>query len=117
MKAQPEESSKAATEIESLRLELQAREHEIAWYRQRIEQMESLYAHIADAIFVTELDGQIIDVNPAACLLLGYSKQELFTMGLWDLATSATREEILQMNRNLIVERAGCSSTNIPMPG
>jgi PAS domain S-box-containing protein len=104
MKAQLEKTANAATTVESLRLELQARQREIAEFRQRIEQMESFFAHIADALFVTELDGQIVDVNPAACLLLGYSKQELLAMRPWNFVTSATHAQILQINQDLVLE-------------
>ncbi len=34
-------------------------------------QMDGLFAHVADAFFVVECDGQIADVNPAASTLLG----------------------------------------------
>jgi len=38
-----------------------------------------------DAIFVETFDGQIIDVNSAACTLLGYSREELLAMNVASL--------------------------------
>ena len=48
-------------------------------------------------MIVAEPDGRIIDANPAACEVLGYSKQELLRMYPWDFVTSASRKEILML--------------------
>jgi PAS domain-containing protein len=40
---------------------------ECAGDRSREEFLELLFAHVADGIFLIELDGRAIDVNPAAC--------------------------------------------------
>jgi PAS domain S-box-containing protein len=58
---------------------------------------EKLLAQVPDAVFVVDLDGRIIDVNPAACSLLGYEKQELVKMRPWDFATRASWEGILDL--------------------
>lgn len=67
----------------------------------RLAQMEGLFAHVVDAFFVVECDGQIVDVNPAASELLGYSKQELLAMCPWDFVTNVSRDEILATIENL----------------
>ena len=85
----------AAEKSGVLPLLLEGYRRKLDQYRQRLQQLESLFAHVADAVLVAELDGQIIDVNPAACALLGYEKQELLRMHPWDFVTSASREEIL----------------------
>ena len=69
-----------------------------------MEQMEGLFAHVVDAIFVAETDGRIIDANPAACALLGYTKTELLAMHLWDFVVSASRGEILRLIQNMRLE-------------
>ena len=68
---------------------------------QRNRQLENFFAHVADALFVTELDGRIVDANPAACALLDYSRDELLALYPWDFVTSATRAEILDLLRGL----------------
>ena len=60
----------------------------------RRELLESLFAHVADAIFLIDADGDIIDVNPAACAMLGYIKEELLGIRAWDFVMSASSEEI-----------------------
>lgn len=60
-----------------------------------MEQMEGFFRHIAEAVFIAEPDGVIIDANPAAAALTGYRVTELKGMHPWDLVVSASREEIL----------------------
>src|SRR5262245_28830315 len=91
------ENADDAKVIGSLKLELEQRQCELEECRARLEQMEGLFAHVADAVFVAESDGRIIDVNPAACVMLGFSRQELLTFHQWDIVTSASREEILKL--------------------
>lgn len=69
--------------------------------QQRMEQMEGVFLHLADPVFVAELDGRIIDANPAACTFLGYARAELLKLQPWDFVTSASREEILAMIRGM----------------
>jgi PAS domain S-box-containing protein len=78
---------------------------EFAGDRSREEFLELLFAHVADGIFLIELDGRVIDVNPAACAMLGYAGEELLGMRPWDFVTSASAEEILKLIRG--IERAG----------
>jgi len=101
MKAHVENAAGVDKSVESLRVELQRYHRELDECRKRMEQMEGLFAHVADAIFVAEPDGRIIDVNPAACELLGYSQEELLALHPWDFVTSASREEILSLSRNM----------------
>ena len=66
----------------------------------RLRQLDGLFTQIADPIFVTELDGRIIDVNPAASTMLGYTRDELLSFYLWDLVLGAPREEIVDLVKN-----------------
>ena len=54
-----------------------------------------VFEHVADAIFLAETDGRIIDANPAACRMLGYTREELLSMRPWDFVVNVSREEIL----------------------
>jgi len=50
------------------------------------EEKHRLYVNKApQGIFITDLEGNYIDVNPAACRMTGYSRKELFTMSLANL--------------------------------
>jgi PAS domain S-box-containing protein len=81
----------------SSHVELAACHRELEAACSRLRHLESLFAHIADPIFVTELDGRIIDVNPAASMALVYTRDELLSFHLWDLVLDAPKEKILEL--------------------
>ena len=51
------------------------------------EKYRSLIEQASDAIFINDVSGGLLEVNESACLLLGYSKEELCTKNLTDLYT------------------------------
>ena len=53
----------------------------------------SLVDQAADAFFLSEVDGRIIDVNRQACESLGYSHRELLTMRMPDIFASGSSGE------------------------
>jgi PAS domain S-box-containing protein len=87
----------AETATERLQLELERLQSELDRCTTRLQLTEKLLEHVTDAVFVADLDGRMIDVNPAACSLLGYERQELLKMRPWDFATSASWEGILEL--------------------
>jgi PAS domain S-box-containing protein len=91
----------AETATERLQLELERLQSELDRCTTRLQLTEKLLEHVTDAVFVADLDGRMIDVNPAACSLLGYERQELLKMRPWDFATSASWEGILELVRTM----------------
>jgi PAS domain S-box-containing protein len=87
----------AETATERLQLELDRLRSELDRCTTRLHLAEKLLEHLTDAVFVTDLDGRIIDVNTATCTLLGYERQELLKMRRWDFATGASWEGILAL--------------------
>ena len=51
------------------------------------EKYRSLIEQASDAIFINDVSGDLLEVNESACLLLGYSKEELCKKNLTDLYT------------------------------
>lgn len=84
-----------------------ARRGEFAERQSRWEFLELIFAHLADAILVTKLDGRIVDANPAVCAMLGYSREELLKTRLSDFVTSAFGEEICELIR--------CAKQGVPI--
>ena len=52
----------------------------------------TLFEQASDAIFIESEDGQILDANPQACELMGYSHQELLQLTVPDLQASEARQ-------------------------
>ncbi|WP_052257207.1 PAS domain S-box protein [Flavobacterium sp. AED] len=55
-----------------------------------------------DGVFVLDEKGNYLDVNPAATLLTGYSKEELLTMKFGDLSSLESVKEYFEEFRNLL---------------
>ena len=49
------------------------------------KKFEAIFEGAIDAIFIEDLDGNILAVNEAACRLLGYTKEELTRMNVRDI--------------------------------
>ncbi|NPE28110.1 PAS domain S-box protein [Methanococcoides sp. SA1] len=49
------------------------------------EKFRTIFENANDAIYLTDLNGQFLEVNQAACDQLGYSQSELINMGAKDL--------------------------------
>lgn len=52
------------------------------------ERLRLLFEHSRDAIVLTDNTGKYLDVNPAACRLLGYRREQLLRMQVSDLLTA-----------------------------
>ena len=77
--AERAESDAARLESDAARLESEAK------FRQYVE-------YAPDAIFVADENGDYIDANPAACRLLGYSREELLAKNVMELLAPESRE-------------------------
>ncbi len=62
---------------------------------------QQVYDSSQDAIFITDLDGDLFEVNPATCDLIGYTKEELIGMNITDLVAD-TGENTLDKFRGLL---------------
>ncbi|PLX49445.1 MAG: hypothetical protein C0613_07465 [Desulfobulbaceae bacterium] len=60
------------------------------------ERFRSLFEQAGDAIFVSDFDGNLIDVNQAAQTTLGYSREELLHMRVQDVDPQAPTRPALQ---------------------
>jgi PAS domain S-box-containing protein len=50
------------------------------------ERYRTVFDSANDALFVVDMQGRYIDVNPAACRMLGYSREELLKLGVIEVA-------------------------------
>lgn len=57
------------------------------------ELLRSLIDQAADCVCLHEIDGRVIDVNQRMCTTLGYSREELLELTVFDIDATATIEE------------------------
>lgn len=78
----------------------------------------SLFERASDAIFLSHQDGQLVDVNPRACELLGYSRAELLTMKAADLQAPEVRGQAANLITQELKKNGRCFETvNIDSQG
>lgn len=65
------------------------------------ERFRSLVDQATDAFFVHDSEGRIYDVNPKACEVLGYTREELLRIPISDIEVSLPVDEISKGLRNL----------------
>lgn len=58
-----------------------------------------------DTAWVIDFNGKFIDVNEAAVRVLGYSREELLNMGPPDIDSSLTKEQIMDLIKNMPKDR------------
>lgn len=56
--------------------------------RESEERFRTVVEQAADALFIHDLDGRLVDVNQQACESLGYTKDELLTLSVTDIETN-----------------------------
>jgi two-component system cell cycle sensor histidine kinase/response regulator CckA len=61
----------------------------------------AILEHIGDAVFVTDGEGRFVDVNPRACELTGYTREELLRLTSADTYTAADRDLARGRLRNI----------------
>ncbi len=69
------------------------------------EKFRSYVENAPDGIFVANSQGEYIDVNPAACNLLGYTKKELLGLSIMDVTAPGSRDAALSEFGKLAKEK------------
>lgn len=83
--------------------------------RRSEQRFRMLFEGSRDAIFVEDLEGKVLDVNPAACQLHGIARKELIGKNVAELVPPEFRQEVLSGFQALVEGRQerieGCSWT------
>ena len=61
----------------------------------------TLFETVTDGIFLLARDGRLIEVNDAACRMLGYTRDELLGMRMDDVVPEERREHLAEINRTV----------------
>ena len=78
---------------------------------QKVEESERLFQTLirqaADAVYLSDMEGKIIDVNQQACQQTGYSRQELLNMTVMDLDRSyPTLKSLQEMWKDILPDQS-----------
>lgn len=68
---------------------------ELRQLKERSKVLQAVFNHSNVAIIIANDDMQVVDVNPAACRLIGYSAEEFKSMKVMDYSRSMTQAEPL----------------------
>ena len=70
------------------------------------KKFETLVEQAADAIYLHDVDGGIVEVNRRACELLGYSREEMVGMNVADIVVGRMRSEVLRIIQQVVRDGA-----------
>ena len=73
------------------------RKHAEEVLRENEERFRMLFDQAGDAVFVHNIEGQIVEVNEKACSNLGYSRDELMTMSVFDIEVRLAPEALHEL--------------------
>ncbi|MBL7481540.1 sensor domain-containing protein [Legionella bononiensis] len=65
------------------------------------ERYRNLMNAASDAIFIHDLSGHFLETNHAACQSLGYSREEICNLYVWDIEVGVTYDVLSQMWKDL----------------
>jgi len=55
--------------------------------------LQALFDYALDAILLANDAGEYVDANPAACALLGYTRDQILGMRIWEMGSDETADE------------------------
>lgn len=87
---------------DELSTEIVSRKQAEEGLRESEEHFRILVQQAADAFFLADTLGGIVDVNRQACDSLGYSREELLAMSVQDIDVSQTPEQIARLWENIV---------------
>jgi PAS domain S-box-containing protein len=66
--------------------------------------LQAIFDNSLDAILLADDEGRYRDANPAACELLGYTREELVTLSVWDITPQVSRAAGRRMWQTFVQE-------------
>ncbi len=79
---------------EGLRKEVESRAKAEQALRLSEERFRLLIENARDSLLVFDRSGSFVDVNPQACLQLGYTREELMTLSVSDIVVELSAKEL-----------------------
>ena len=77
--------------------------------QERERLFRTIFDHSPDAIFIEDLEGNVLDANPSACRLHGLKHDQLVGMNVWALVPPEYRSSVAHPNELVDGEVEGYS--------
>lgn len=77
--------------------------------QERERLFRTIFDHSPDAIFIEDLEGNVLDANPSACRLHGLKHDQLVGMNVWALVPPEYRSSVAHANELVDAEVEGYS--------
>jgi len=77
--------------------DMTARAHAEATLRESERWLRELAEHMPEAVFVHDLEGRVVEANPQACAILGYSREEMLALNITDIEMDYPLEAMQQL--------------------
>ncbi|HQR29111.1 MAG TPA: PAS domain S-box protein, partial [Anaeromyxobacteraceae bacterium] len=81
--------------------------------REREQDLRRILDTALDGYWLADTSGRLLDVNPAACEMTGYSRGELLSRSIADLAKESSPEQVSEQVRRIVEEGSGRFDTSI----
>jgi len=75
--------------------------------KQAEEKLQTILKTALDGFWLTNLEGEILEVNDSYCKMVGYTREELLKMSISDLEATESPEEVAQHIKGIIEQGYG----------
>jgi len=89
-----DENEKRVTHLYGAMNDITARKEAESRFREQEENYRRIFEAVGDGVALTDLEGNIVEVNPAFCEMHGFTRQELIGMSIRALAPSELDAEV-----------------------
>jgi len=83
--------------------------------RESENRYRTLFEKAVDAIFVSDFDGNLLNINPVACASLGYTREELLALRIQDVDSNVPTREMLHQFCNSIFQMDKPAHLKVPI--
>ncbi len=95
------DSRQQATHYVAILNDITARKQSEEALRESQSRFRQLIDQASDGIYLMDMDGLFLDVNQQACQALGYSREELLALHVWDIETDYSADYLRSVFRQL----------------
>ncbi len=69
------------------------------------EQLRNFVDNASDAFFISDMNGNFLDVNESACINLGYTREELLNLSITDIDINHTPDKLSEILNSMVYNK------------